>query len=163
MSVPEVTVIGNLGTDPELRTSPNGTVYVRLFIIASSRVRDRQSGEWVDGDHMAVGAVAFGQLAEHASRSLSKGLRVIAHGRMREGRPLQDGQRGPLELLLDEVGPALGNAVAAVSKTTGQRSGGWNQAPAAPSTSDTTPPTDFGSQSATLGEDPWATESEPAF
>lgn len=162
MSVPEVTVIGNLGTDPELRTSQNGTVYVRLFIIASSRVRDRQSGEWVDGDHMAVGAVAFGQLAEHASRSLSKGLRVIAHGRMREGRPLQDGQRGPLELVLDEVGPALGNAVAAVSKTANtQSANAWNPAPSAPAA----PPADFGSSAspAPLGEDPWATESEPAF
>lgn len=163
MSVPEVTVIGNLGTDPELRTSPNGTVYVRLFIIASSRVRDRQSGEWVDGDHMAVGAVAFGQLAEHASRSLSKGLRVIAHGRMREGRPLQDGQRGPLELVLDEIGPALGNAVAAVSKTVNTRSANaWNPAPAAPAAT----PADFGSPTSNppaLGEDPWANESEPAF
>lgn len=126
MAVPTVTIIGNLGTDPELRTSANGTAYVRVFIIASSRQRNRQTGEWEDGDHMAIGGVAFGDLAQHISQSLAKGMRVIVQGRMREGRPMpnQPDARGAMELLIDDMGPALSNATAQVTKVTGGFAGG---------------------------------------
>lgn len=122
MAVPTITVVGNLGTDPELRTSASGNAWVRIFVIASSRQRNRQTNEWEDGDHMAVGGVAFGELAQHISQSLAKGMRVIVQGRLREGRPNpnQPDARGAMELLIDEIGPALSNATAQVTKVAPQ-------------------------------------------
>ena len=121
MAVPTITVIGNLGTDPELRTSANGNAYVRIFVIASSRRLNRQTNEWEDSDHVALGGVAFGDLAQHISDSLSKGMRVIVQGRLRESRPNpnQADSSGSPELLIDDIGPALSNATAQVTKVSG--------------------------------------------
>lgn len=128
MAVPTITIIGNLGTDPELRTGASGNAYVRVFVIASSRQRNRQTGEWEDGDHVAIGGVAFGDLAQHISQSLSKGMRVIVQGRLRESRPnpTQPDARGSIELLIDDMGPALSNATAQVTKVTGGFAGNPN-------------------------------------
>lgn len=158
MSVPAITVIGNLGTDPELRRSANGNDWVRLFIIASSRQRNRQTNEWEDGDHMAIGGVAFGDLARHIGQSLSKGMRVIVQGRLREGRPNpnQPDARGAMELLIDDIGPALSNATAHVTKqTSGQATAGAFGNP-------NTTPAGFTAQPP---QDPWnlPQDTEPEF
>lgn len=119
MAVPTITIVGNLGMDPELRTSANGTVYARVFVIASSRKRDNQTGEWKDGDTLAIGGVVFGNMAQNVASSLAKGMRVIVQGRLRNSNKApqdQSGSRGPADLLIEEIGPALSNATAQVTR-----------------------------------------------
>ena len=50
MNEPQITVVGNLVSDPELRMSQSGNSWVTFRIASTPRVRDRQSNEWVDGE-----------------------------------------------------------------------------------------------------------------
>jgi len=85
-------IIGNVGTDPEMRFTPNGNP-VTSFRVATNRVyttpdgERRQETEWFT-------VVAWKRLAENCNQFLTKGQRVYAEGRLHtrtwEG---QDGQR----------------------------------------------------------------------
>ena len=88
----KVMIIGNVGTDPEMRFTPNGNP-VTSFRLATSRTHTtpegerRQETEWFD-------VVTWNRLAETCNQFLSKGQRAYVEGRLRtrswEG---QDGQR----------------------------------------------------------------------
>jgi len=91
-SLNKLTVIGNLGTDPEMRFTPGGNP-VTSFRIATTRTyvtsegERRQETEWFT-------VVTWSKLAETCNQFLSKGRRAYVEGRLRthswEG---QDGQR----------------------------------------------------------------------
>jgi single-strand DNA-binding protein len=46
----QITTIGNLTGDPELRFLANGTGMVKFTVASTPRTMDRQSGQWKDGD-----------------------------------------------------------------------------------------------------------------
>ncbi|MHC9046729.1 single-stranded DNA-binding protein [Microbacterium saperdae] len=121
-----ITVVGNLTADPELRFTQGGVPVVNLTIASTARVADREAGGYKDGDSLFLKAVAWREYAEHIAGSLSKGIRVIAQGRLRQ-RSFQDregNQRTAFELEIDEIGPSLRFATAQVSRvagTAGQR------------------------------------------
>lgn len=95
--------IGNLGNDPELKYSGNGSPFLRFNVATNGRVKN-QSGQWEDKTEW-VRCTVFGQRAESLSQYLKKGMRVYASGRL-EARPwtAQDGQvRAGLELVADTV------------------------------------------------------------
>jgi single-strand DNA-binding protein len=97
------TIIGNLGSDPEMRYSQGGSPFLRFSVAAGYRVRD-QSGAWVDKTEW-VRCTVFGARAEALAQFLHKGTRVYVEGRL-EARPwtAQDGSvRAGLELLANEV------------------------------------------------------------
>ncbi len=91
-SLNKVIVIGNLGTDPEMRFTPSGNP-VTSFRIATTRTyvtpegERRQETEWFT-------VVTWSKLAENCNQFLSKGRRAYVEGRLKthtwEG---QDGQR----------------------------------------------------------------------
>jgi len=76
----KIMVIGNVGTDPEMRYTPNGNP-VTSFRIATSRVyttaggERRQETEWFS-------VVAWNQLAEQVNQYLTKGRRAYVEGRL---------------------------------------------------------------------------------
>jgi single-strand DNA-binding protein len=88
----KVIIIGNVGTDPEMRFTPNGNP-VTSFRMATSRSYNstdgerKQETEWFD-------VVTWNRLAENCNQFLTKGQRAYVEGRLRtrswEG---QDGQR----------------------------------------------------------------------
>jgi len=127
-----ITVVGNLTADPELRYTQNGIPVVGFTIASTPRSLDRQSNEWKDGDALFLRASVWREFAEHVAGSLSKGMRVIASGRLKQ-RTYQDkdGQnRTSIELEVDEIGPSLRYATAQVVRAqSGARPG---QAPAQP-------------------------------
>jgi single-strand DNA-binding protein len=45
-----VTVVGNLTNDPELRFTPSGAAVASFTVASSSRVLDKATNEWKDGD-----------------------------------------------------------------------------------------------------------------
>jgi single-strand DNA-binding protein len=99
----KATLIGNLGSDPELRYSASGSPFLRFNVAANSRTRT-PVGEWVDRVEW-IRCTVIGQRAETLSRYLRKGSRVYVEGRL-EARPRTDQQgqlRAGLEVLANEV------------------------------------------------------------
>lgn len=124
MAVPTFTIIGNLAADPEVRQGNNGP-WATFTVITTTRRRNRDTNEWEDGDRASFRCVVYGDLAANIGSSLSKGLRVIASGRLRD-RQYQDNQgqtRYTTEFIVDEIGPSLRYATAAVTRTSGGQGG----------------------------------------
>ncbi|MFT4229773.1 MAG: single-stranded DNA-binding protein [Microbacterium sp.] len=77
-----ITVVGNI-TQPELRTTQNGVPILSFRIASTARRFDKGEDRWVDGATNWYSVSVFRRLAEHASRSLRKGDRVVVTGRLR--------------------------------------------------------------------------------
>ncbi|MEF3114505.1 single-stranded DNA-binding protein [Streptomyces chrestomyceticus] len=113
-----ITVVGNLVDDPELRFTPAGAAVANFRIASTPRTYDRQSGEWKDGDSLFLSCSVWRQAAEHVAESLTRGTRVIVHGRLKQ-RTYEDregAKRTVFELDVEEVGPSLKNATTTVTK-----------------------------------------------
>jgi single-strand DNA-binding protein len=115
-----ITIVGNLTDDPELRFTPSGAAVANFTIASTPRTFDKTSNEWKDGDALFLRASIWRQYAENASETLTKGMRVIATGRLKQ-RSYEDREgvkRTVVELDVEEIGPALRYATAKVVKTT---------------------------------------------
>jgi len=92
LTLNKVMIIGNVGTDPEMRFTPNGNP-VTSFRVATNWVFTTPEGERKQETEWFT-VVAWNRLAENCNQFLTKGQRVYAEGRLRtrswEG---QDGQR----------------------------------------------------------------------
>lgn len=73
-----VILIGNLGRDPEMRYSSNGTP-ITTFPLAVNKRRKEQNGEPVD-ETSWFRVTLFRQQAENANEWLKKGSKVLVHG-----------------------------------------------------------------------------------
>lgn len=120
-----LTIVGNLTADPELRTTGTGTQVCGFTIASTPRVWNRQANQYEDGQSLFMRCSAWRDLAGHCAQSLSKGMRVIATGRLSQrSYQAQDGsQRTVTEMRLEEIGPALTRATAQVTRV--QAGGGY--------------------------------------
>ena len=102
-----MTVVGRVGSDPELRFSPNG-VAVGRFRLGSTE-RKFQDGEWRDGDTLWVTVTCFRDMAEHCVDSLVKGDQVIVVGHLQidEWETKEGEKRVTPNLVADHIGPSL--------------------------------------------------------
>jgi single-strand DNA-binding protein len=123
----QITVVGNLVADPELRFTSGGQAVVNFRVASTPRYFDRQANEWKDGEALFLSCNAWRQYAENISESLTKGMRVIVVGRLRQRTwETREGEkRTSFEVEVDEVGPALRSATAKVNRT--ERSGPGGQ------------------------------------
>ena len=119
-----ITVVGNLTADPELRFTPNGAAVANFTVASTNRVFDKQSNEWKDGDTLFLRASVWRQYAENVAESLTRGMRVIATGRLRVRQyETREGTKGTsVEMDVEDIGPVLRFATAKVNRT--ERSGG---------------------------------------
>ncbi|QTE29485.1 single-stranded DNA-binding protein [Pengzhenrongella sicca] len=119
-----ITVIGNLTGDPELRFTPSGAAVANFTVASTPRTFDRQSNEFKDGDTLFMRCSIWREAAENVAESLTKGMRVIASGRLvqRSYETREGEKRTVVELQVDEIGPSLRYASAKVTRA--QRSGG---------------------------------------
>ncbi len=117
-----VTLIGNLVEDPELRFTPSGVAMAKVRMAVNRRWRGND-GEWQEDTSFFTGTV-WREQAESVAESLQKGARVIVTGRLeqRTWETDQGEKRSVVEVQIDEVGPSLRWATATVNKTA--RSGG---------------------------------------
>jgi single-strand DNA-binding protein len=124
-----ITLVGNLVDDPELRFTPSGQAVAKFRVASTPRYRDQQSGEWKDGESLFLSCNVWRQAAEHVAESLQRGMRVIVQGRLKQrSYETKEGEkRTVFEVEVDDVGPSLKNATAKVSKTT--RSSGFGGQP----------------------------------
>lgn len=113
-----ITVVGNLVDDPELRFTPSGQAVAKFRIASTPRTRDAQSGEWKDGESLFLTCSVWRQYAENVAESLQRGMRVIVSGRLKQrSYETKEGEkRTVFELDVEDVGPALRNATAKVTK-----------------------------------------------
>ena len=120
----QITIAGNLVSDPELRFTPAGQPVATFRVASTPRFRDNASGEWKDGDSLFLTCNVWRQAAENAAESLTRGMRVIVSGRLRQrSYETKEGEKRTVyEVEVDDVGPSLRNASAKVAKV--NRSGG---------------------------------------
>ena len=133
----KIMVIGNLGSDPEMRYTPNGAP-VTSFSVATNRTYTTSQGERRDETEW-FRIVAWNQLAKTCNRFLKKGSSIYAEGRLRtdswtskEGEPR----------FTNEI---IANQVVFLDKRSDNVSGSGSE-------SNGTPPTDNETQSDNL---PW--------
>jgi single-strand DNA-binding protein len=119
-----ITVVGNLTADPELRFTASGAAVASFTIASTPRSFDRQSNEWKDGEALFLRCSLWRQAAENAAESLTRGMRVIAQGRLQQrSYETREGEkRTVIELQVEEIGPSLRYASAKVNRS--QRSSG---------------------------------------
>jgi len=121
-----ITVVGNLVADPELRFIPSGAAVANFRIASTPRTFNRETNQWEDGEALFLTCNCWRQMAENVAESLTKGMRVIVNGRLKQrSYQTREGEnRTVFEVEVDEVGPSLKYATANVDRTS--RDGGGN-------------------------------------
>lgn len=126
-SLNQVTLMGNLTRDPELRQTPTGQ-NVTNFSLALNRSYKDSGGEWKEvTDYVDI--VCWATLAERVAQYMSKGRRCLVQGRLQSRSWEQDGnKRSKVEV--------LANDVTFLDSRGGDDSGGGTDEPAASGSSD---------------------------
>src|SRR6266478_6728628 len=121
----QITIIGNLVDDPQLRYTPTGQAVANFRVASTPRFMDRQTNEWKDGDSLFLSCNVWRQAAENVAESLQRGMRVIVSGRLRQrSYETKEGEKRTVyEVEVDDVGPSLRNASAKVNKVARNGSG----------------------------------------
>jgi len=98
----QVTLMGNLTRDPELRTTPSGAT-VCGFSLALNRSYKNAEGNWVEAtDYIDI--VAWGPLGERVAQYLTKGRPALVSGRLQSRSWEQEGQkRSKVEVVAQDV------------------------------------------------------------
>jgi single-strand DNA-binding protein len=158
----QITIVGNLVADPELRFTPAGQPVATFRVASTPRYMDRETNEWKDGDSLFLTCNVWRQAAENAAESLQRGMRVIVSGRLRQRNyETKEGEKRTVyEVEVDDVGPSLRNASAKVTRAN-RSSGGFSGGQAGGNQGQ-------GSSGSGRPEDPWASDSggysdEPPF
>jgi single-strand DNA-binding protein len=123
---PPITLIGNLTGDPELRFTPSGAAVANFTIASTPRTLDRQSNEWKDGETLFISCSVWRQVAENVAESLTRGSRVVVHGRLK-ARSYDDrdgNKRTVFECDVEEIGASMRYATLKISKTSRTDGGG---------------------------------------
>ena len=113
-----VTLIGNITRDPELRFTQSGQAMAKFGLAVNRRWQNRQTQEWEEATSF-FNVVCWGEQGENCSESLAKGARVIVTGRLEQRSwETEDKEKHSIvEVVADEVGPSLRWATAEVKKT----------------------------------------------
>lgn len=97
-----ITVSGNVGRDPELKYSANGTAVVKFSVADTTGKDDNKKTVWHD-------VVVFKEQAENVAASVRKGSRVIVTGRLDKSEYIgKDGvKKQRVEIIADDVSISL--------------------------------------------------------
>ncbi|AKE42190.1 single-stranded DNA-binding protein [Corynebacterium kutscheri] len=121
-----ITIVGNVVADPELRFTPAGAAVANFRVASTPRRFDSATNQWVDGEAMFLTCNVWRQVAENVAETLTKGMRVIVTGRLKQRsfETQQGEKRSVFEIDVEEVGPSLRYASAQVARNS--REGGGN-------------------------------------
>src|ERR671934_739685 len=135
-----ITISGNITREPEMRYTPSGVSKVTFGVAVNRSWRNQQTQEWEEQTSF-FNVVAWRQLAENISASLSKGSRVVVSGRLeqRSWETEQGEKRSIVEIVADDVAASLRFATAEIHKVErtgpggpGDSGGGGPRAPPPP-------------------------------
>jgi single-strand DNA-binding protein len=163
----QITIAGNLVDDPELRFTPAGQPVAKFRVASTPRFLDKGTNEWKDGDSLFLTCNVWRQAAENVAESLTRGMRVIVSGRLRQrSYETKEGEKRTVyEVEVDDVGPSLRNASAKVNRAARSGAGGGS---AGSGGAGARSPGGQGNAGG-AGTDPWASDSsgnytdEPPF
>jgi len=116
----QITLIGNLVDDPQLRYTSTGLAVASFRVASTPRFLDKNTNEWKDGESLFLSCNVWRQAAENVAESLQRGMRVIVSGRLKQrSYETKEGEKRTVyEVEVDEVGPSLRNASAKVNRST---------------------------------------------
>ncbi len=136
----QITIIGNLADDPELRYTQSGVAVTNVRVAVNRRKRNQETNEWEDALDGFFTCNVWREQAENVAESLSKGDRVLVLGRLRSrSYDTKEGEtRWVTEIEADEVTPSLRWARAEVTRN--PRGGGGGQRASAESAPPPPPP-----------------------
>src|ERR671911_196700 len=124
-----VTIVGNLTRDPELRYTPSGQANASFGVAVNRRWMNRQTSEWEERVSF-FNVVCWREMADNVSESLAKGARVVVTGRLEQRSwETENGEkRSVVEIVADEVGPSLRWATAEINRNERRDAGegGWS-------------------------------------
>ena len=139
-SINQLMITGRAGRDAEHRSTPSGAAVANFRVASTPRAFNRDSGQWEDQEGLFLTCNIWREAAENVMETLSKGMRVIVQGRLRQrAYETREGEKRTVyEIEVDEVGPSLKFASAQVTRNprTGSQGGGgqrqagdsWNSA-----------------------------------
>lgn len=106
-----VTVVGTLGADPELRFTPSGTAVCNFSVAENRGKGEEQVAHWFE-------VTCWKTLAENVAESLRKGDRVILSGQLEQHKWETDSgdKRSKIQIVAWNVGPDLSWATCTVEK-----------------------------------------------
>jgi single-strand DNA-binding protein len=121
----QITIIGNLTGDPELRYTATGQAVANFTVASTPRFLDKTTNEWKDGDSLFLRCNVWRQAAENVAESLTRGARVVVSGRLRQrSYETREGEKRTVyEVEADEVAASLRNASVKITKTSRGASG----------------------------------------
>jgi single-strand DNA-binding protein len=120
-----VQLIGNLGKDPEVKYTPQGTPVAKLTIATNERYKDKD-GQWQDRTEWH-NVVLWQRLAEIAGEYLKKGGKVYIEGRL-QTRSWDDKQTGQKKYMTEVVASDL---ILLGGRGEGAEGGGYSRGAAA--------------------------------
>ena len=146
MADSNVTIVGTLTRDPELRFTQGGRAIATLGVAVNRRYQ--VNNEWQEQTSF-FNVVCWGQLGENAAATLTKGSRVVVSGRLeqRSYETKEGEKRSVVEVVADEIGPSLRWATATIDRNdrrggetpAGASTGGRSAAASEPSYGDEEP------------------------
>jgi single-strand DNA-binding protein len=115
----QVTIVGNLTREPEIRYTTAGVATTTLGVAVNRRWKHHGSDE-TEEETSFFDVVCFNELAENVALSITKGMRVVIPGRlsMRSWSDEDGRRRTKVEVVADDVAPSLRFATASVSRIT---------------------------------------------
>ena len=132
MSDNQITLVGNLTDDPELRYTPNGFAVANFRLAVSQRLWDGDG--WKDGEPSFFRVGVWRDQAEHVTQSLRKGARCVVVGRLksRSWETPEGQRRSAVEVEADDVGASLRFAPVTPAKPGGKADGNGRPADTEP-------------------------------
>ncbi|MDO4911051.1 MAG: single-stranded DNA-binding protein [Corynebacterium sp.] len=164
-----ITVVGNVVTDPELRYTNSGTPVASFRVASNTRRFDQATGQWVNGDSTFLTCNAWRNLGQNIVNSITKGTRVVVTGVFRENSytDAQGNPRTSYEIQVEDIGPSLRYATAEVTRLSGGagQSGGYSAGNAGGNQGGYQPQAAPQSDSGFPGpsQDPWQTAGDSGF
>ena len=146
-SVNKVILLGNVGKDPEIRSTPNGTMVATFGLATSDRFQD-QAGNWQDRTEWH-NLVAFKRLEEIVRDYVKKGSKLYIEGKI-QTRSWDDKESGAKRYKTE----ILVNELSLLGKPSGGEGGG-NRASSAPQTATTPDAADYADQGITDDDVPF--------
>jgi single-strand DNA-binding protein len=103
-----ITVTGVVGSDPRLHVTTQGLAITSFRLASTRRYFDRAKGTWEDGETNWYTVSGFRQLAHNTAASVTKGERVVVHGRLRL-RAWESGEKSgtAIEIEAESIGHDL--------------------------------------------------------
>lgn len=125
----QITIRGNLTADPELRYTTTGLAVANFTIASTPRTFDKAANEYKDGEPLFLRASVWREFAENVAASLTKGMAVVATGRLKQSsyQTKEGEKRTSFELEVDDVGPSLRFATAQVTRASGSKTQAENR------------------------------------